>query len=310
MASFKASISDETEVNRLRQAKYYLTFALHYGVDILSPTVTDSALYQQYLANSLSSPATRRNYTSGARIWIQARGGDASQLSSVESQAVSKGAAKLRPHKPTPAPALTPRDLVLVCQYLDHAYQALPVKAALTVGYFSFLRASNLLSPTTSLWSGPHTLCRRDVTSSPTGLVVVIHTSKTISQADKPAILSLPRIPNSPACPATAWDNYVAQVPASPYSPAFLLFDGTPLNPTQMCVVVREALSAVGCTYAMKFSGHSLRRGGSQAAIKSGSDKNDVATHGTWSSTTGMRPYLPSKSSQRVASNLGTLFAS
>ena len=266
-------------------------------------------MFQQYLANSLSAPGSRRNYLCGARKWIQARGGNASALSSAESTCVYKGALVTRPHTPNPAPPLAPQDLVRVCQYLDCAAHTSPIKAALCLGFFAFLRASNLLSPTVTLWSGPHTLSRVDITSHPHGLTVVIHSSKTITASSPPAIVSLPRIPSSPACPATAWDLYVSQVPASPQSPAFILFNGRPLTPTILNEVVRDALVYLGCPYGPKFSGHSLRRGGSQAAVQAGSIRQDIAKHGTWSSIAGMKPYVPSSASTRVANNMATLFA-
>ena len=277
-------------------------------MDVLSPSIPDAATYHQYLANSLSAPGSRRNYLCGARKWILARGGNDSAFNSSEAHDVYKGALTTRPHTPTPAPALTTRDLLLVSQYLDLIPYAAPIKAALTMGFFSFLRASNLLSPTISLWSGPHTLTRGDIVPHATGLTVVIRSSKTIALMSPPVPLSLPLIPGSPACPTTAWLNYVALLPALPSSPAFMLFNGKPLTPGVFNTVIREALVDLGCPYAAQFSGHSLRRGGSQAAISGGADKLDVTKHGTWSSPAGMRPYLPSSQSSRVASTMATLF--
>lgn len=308
-SSYKASVSDQTAINRRRQAEYYLTFAIYYSVDILSPSIQDSALYQQFLANSLTSPASRRNYTSGARMWIEARGGDYSALTAFEAVSVAKGAINLKPHITVPAPALTPQDLVRVCQYLKGTIQGLPIVAALCVGFFAFLRASNLLTPTATLWQGPHTLTRGDITSNDTGLIVVIRSSKTIKKGTKPAILSLPRIPNSPACPALAWDTYTSLVPSPPTSPAFILYDGRPVTPSHLTTVVRHVLIVLGVPYGPSFSGHSLRRGGSQAAVVSGSDPKDIAKHGTWTKVSGLKPYVSSLPSQRVSDKLSTLFA-
>ena len=266
-------------------------------------------MFQQFLANSLTSPVSRQNYTSGAKKWIEARGGDTSGLRAFEAASVAKGAINLKPHHTTPAPALTPQDLVRVCQYLTGVHEAVPIKAALCVGFFSFLRASNLLSPTATLWLGPHTLTRGDITSTPSGLTVVIRSSKTIHLGTKPAVLSLPRIPNSPACPAGAWDSYTSLIPGHPLSPAFMLKDGRSVTPTHLTDVVRLALITLKVPYGHSFSGHSLRRGGSQAASAAGTEKQDIAKHGTWSKVSGLKPYVPSLHSQRVANKLSTLFA-
>ena len=191
----------------------------------------DSSLFQQFLANSLTSPASRSNYTSGAKIWIEERGGDGSALRASEPNAVAKGASNLRPHSTNPAPPLTPGDLVAVCRYLSLAEDGPTLIAALTIGFFGFLRASNLLCPTTTLWAGPHTLSRQNIMTTTDGLIVLITSSKTLGPGSAPVALRLPRIPGSPACPTQAWDTYIAKVHASPLSPAFLLRNGSPLTP-------------------------------------------------------------------------------
>lgn len=303
------SLTEASKANRLRQATYFLTFAVYYQVDVLCPSVPDAAMFNQFLANSLSAPGSRRNYITGARKWILARGGDDTALSAPEAQSVYKGALLTRPHTPSQAPALTPHTLTMLCQYLDSIPYTSPVKAALCIGYFAFLRASNLLSPTVTLWSGPHTLTRGDIYSHSQGLTVLIRSSKTITANCAPVPLSLPLIPGAPACPTTAWNSYTHQLLTPPDSPAFMLFSGKPLTPPVFNQVIRDALVALNCPNANKFSGHSLRRGGSQAAVYGGADRLDVSKHGTWSTQAGMKPYVPTSQSTRVANTLATLFA-
>ena len=309
IASYNASLSEATVHNRYTQATAYLTFTVYYGVNILFPNRGDCCLFQQYLANSLTSPASRGNYTSGAKIWVEERGGDGRYFRCPDANKVAKGAQNANPHTPHPAPALMPQDLVAACRFLDKALSGLPVKAAVCIGYFAFLRRSNLLSPSAALWPGPHTLQRQDIISNQEGLQVVIRSSKTIKRGTLPTVLVLPRIPTSPACPATAWDRYVDMIPGSPTSPAFLLQDGQPLTSQQMVIVLQAALLDAGCPYALQISSHSLRRGGAQAAVASGCSKKDVAVHGTWKSKSGLRSYIPSHSSLTVARGLASLFA-
>jgi hypothetical protein len=309
LISYNAAVSQKTMENRVRHATMYLTFALHYGVEILRPTVTDACLFQQYLANSLKHPVSRRCYTSGASIWIAERGGDPQTLVSPQAKRVAKGAENLNPHTPSPAPALTPHDLLSACEYLDQALSGPVVKAAMCIGFFSFLRSSNLLSPSVMLWRGPHTLLRKDISSGQHGLLLVIRSSKTIKKGTLPTILALPRIPGSIACPAKAWDSYIDRVPGSPDDPAFITPMGTPLTPGQMAVVLQAALHAKGCPYALQVTMHSLRRGGAQAALLANCPKEDIARHGTWRSQSGMKTYLPNNSSFRVADKLSALFA-
>ena len=308
IASYNAALSTRTHKNRLRQATMYLTFALQYGAEIYNPSVPECCLYQQYLANTLKSPLTRDNYTSGAKLWIEERGGNGDNLRSHQANYVAKGAQRLSPHIPNPAPPLMPADLVKACIYIDKAgYPVL--KAALTLGYFAFLRCSNLLSPTAIMWGGPHTLLRGDIVAYPHGLQVTIRSSKTITPGTIPTVLMLPRIQSSPACPAAAWESYTSRTPARDCDLAFTLQDGTPLTTTQLVLVLKEALASYGCPYAQDIKSHSMRRGGAQAAVAAGCDREDVAAHGTWASVNGLKAYVPSQSSFRVSAALSTLFA-
>ena len=286
-----------------------MTYALTYGVDIFNPSILDGCLFQQFLANSLKSPISRKCYTSGAVLWLADHGGNPFSLVCRQAKQVAAGAALLNPHAPCPAPPLTPHDLLQVCAYLDTAPSGRVVKAATCIGFFSFLRSSNLLAPSVLLWRGPHTLTRKDVVSGEHGLFITIRSSKTIKLGTSPTVLSLPRIPGSIACPATAWDAYVNATPAPPGSPAFVTPFGAPLTPAQMTLVLQTGLARKGCPYAGEVTLHSLRRGGTQAAILAKSPREDVATHGTWKSVKGMKPYLPSAPSSRVAATMAALFA-
>ena len=211
--SLQAADTDQTVINRRRQAEYYLTFCLYYSVDILSPTLADACRYMQFLVNSLSAHQTRKNYVSGARTWVLDRDGDPSPLTSKKAKAVLKGAMNINPYAPSPAPPLLPEDLTAVCSLLATMNNGLIFRAALTLGFFGFLRASNLLTPSATLWAGPHSIRRRDVLLHPQGLAVVLRSSKTIKLTDTPEVLALPYIPGAPACPTAAWVDYVTMYP-------------------------------------------------------------------------------------------------
>ena len=87
LASFTAATTAASRANKIRQATYYLTFAVYYDTQVLSPSIPEAAMFQQFLA----APGSRRNYLSGAKRWILSRGGDDSALSSNEAHDVYKG---------------------------------------------------------------------------------------------------------------------------------------------------------------------------------------------------------------------------
>ena len=192
---------------------------------------------------------------------------------------MAKGAALLNPHVPSPSPPVTPTDLFLICHYLDQAPTGGVLKAAISIGFFAFLRKSNLLSPSATMWRGPHTLLRRDVVSTPQGLYITLRSSKTIKPGMHPVALMLPRIPGSTVCPAQAWDNYIALQPLSDTQPAFMTPYGQPLTPDVMVGAIQAALLASNCPNALLMTAHSLRRGGVHAASQAGCTKEEIAVH-------------------------------
>ena len=309
LASYNAAFTEQTWLNKIKQAETYLTFALIYGFDILTPTIADACTFVQYLVNSLQSPTSRKNYLSGARWWILERGGDPTALTSREAKAVERGAIRLSPHVTTPAPPLHPTDLVKVAQALDNIQDGYIYKAALTMGYFGFLRTSNLLAPRAALWGGTHTLKRHDVIIHNTGLLLIIRSSKTIRLGTTPPTISLPTIPGSPVCPTAAWKAYVTRVPAHPASNAFIMTDGTHLTNNRLITVLRATLLALGSPHALTTTSHSLRRGGSQAAQLAGAAHQDIQAHGTWKAKGSLKTYLAQQSSERVAHSMAHLFA-
>ena len=216
----------------------------------------------QFLANSLRAARARGNYLSGARTWIRSRGGDPTALSDPTVKAVETGAARLSALLPSPAPALLPADLVTVCRTFASVPEGLLLTAAITIGFFGFLRTSNLLSPAATLWGGPHTLHQRDILPYDSGLIVMLRSTKTLGSDQQPTVLALPHLPGSPACPTRAWLRYVRTSPGGPGDPAFLLRDGSPLTTDTLVGAIRLALRASGCPYADRVSSHSLRRGG------------------------------------------------
>lgn len=232
-------------------------------------------------------------------------GGDPTAFQSTEAKAVAKGAERLA-KTPTPAPPLTIGDLRIISHALQYEPEGLPIRAALLIGFYGFLRASNILSPSASTWGGPHTLTRADVIDHGQGLVLVVRSTKTRSTTNSPTVLSLPIVSDPLLCPTTAWRNYVAVHPAPLHYPAFRSTNGQPLTAAPIVAAMRRALAAANNPHAPTVSMHSMRRGGAQAAQAAGCSREDIAAHGTWASESGLAAYIPPDSSSRVANALAT----
>lgn len=291
--SYNEAVAPGTARNKRVQAYTYIKFMLIYNFNYLAPTVANAAMYAQFLANSYSSPATVKNYLSGAKTWTQHHLGDISSFESPELSKLVKSFVSTSTHIPTQAAPLSPEDVKNICIYLD-ATPSIPrvIKAAILIAYSAFLRVSNVLSPSLCSWGGPHTLRMSDITVNHTGIWLLIRSTKTL-KGPRPAYIQILPTNNPTSCPVLAWMDYVQQSRPCPLGPAFVLPSGLSLTPSPLVATMRLALQAIGHPDPQSVSFHSLRRGGARAAANSGVDHNQIMDHGLWASKSGLAAYLP-----------------
>lgn len=290
--SYNQARATGTIKNRLNQARLYIKFCLAYRINYLAPPVLAVAMYTRFLGNSFSAPATLKNYLSGAKLWVAHHLGDARAFGAPEPSDVFKHVSTSLNHVTKRAYPLTPADLMSICQFLESSPSVPPaVKPCILLAYASFLRASNITSPTTSTWTGPHTLKACDILEVPDGLCIVIRSTKTIS-GPEPTYLQIYPADSRLLCPVQAWKQYKARVKPWPFGPAFIYEDTLPLTLRPIVALMRLALRSVGHPLAHQVTMHSLRRGGVQCAANAGATHEQLMVHGTWKSKGGRKPYI------------------
>lgn len=292
LASFSSSLAPGTIANKRKQAEEYIKFALLYRVPFLHPSLTHVCMYAQYLANLHAAPGSVKNYMSGAKTWVSDHCGSINAFLAPQLGLLMKGFAKKSTHIPSRAQPLQPRHIEAICKMLDSVPSApLAAKPALLIGYACFLRSSNLLSPTIAEWGGPHTLTAGDISIKDGGLEVFIRSTKTrsISQGLK---FFVPKETSRELCPAQAWVTYKNSVRPWAFGPAFIHNNRQPLTSVQLVKLMRLALKDCPDLITAKISMHSIRRGAAQAAADQGVPLNDILARGTWTSPSGLRPYL------------------
>lgn len=249
-------------------------------------------MYVRFLANSFKSPVTTKNYLAGAKTWVQNHMGNTISFLSPQVLDMVQAIVKTSQHVPSPAHPVTPNDIAIICSFIDSNLWIPPCcKPAILIAYATFLRASNILSPSLSTWGGPHTLKFTDAKHVKSGIIVIIQTTKTI-KSGPPTILHVRRVPNHSLCPVQAWDTYVSKTMPSSLGPAFVLSPAVPLTAHPLVKLMRAALQQAGCPYASSVSMHSLRRGATQASSTAGANQKDLLLHGTWKSKQVPKNYL------------------
>lgn len=252
---------------------------------------------------------TVKNKLSGAKTWVEEMGGDISPFSARVVTLTIRGGVKASSHVPRRAPAITPDMLKYIIDYTQEAgrHGAAP-RAALLIGYFTFLRQSNLLSPSTNTWGGPHTIRRSDIRVVPGGLRVDIRSSKTIQLTAEAVSLFVPKVSGSRYCPVAAWHRYCELVPGQPDDPAFVTRSGPPLTPGTLIKLVRAALTRMGITSPHRYTLHGLRRGAAQKCAALNVKTEHIMAQGTWKSSvvkTYTIPQAPINAPAALASVFG-----
>lgn len=293
MDSYNSALAEGTIKNRRAQVQLYLKFMLLYGFDYLSPTPTQLGMYYQFLGNSFGAPGTARNHLSGVKSWLSLHGGSSQSFDSPSLSLVIKSITEKSGHIPSPAPPITAADIRTICGYISGNPQHPAIKSAILLAYSTFMRVSNVLSPSTSSQGGRHTLRVNDISTTNQGLHVVIRSTKT-RRNGAPHIIQVFRTTDPLLCPVRAWIDYVRMIQPCPLGPAFMLDHSTPLTSPAVVRVMRKALAASRTYKIRPVSFHSLRRGGAQSAAANGASIQQLMYHGTWASKNGIKSYVKS----------------
>lgn len=249
-------------------------------------------MYVRFLGNSFYSPGTIKNYISGAKSWVDHHLGSSVAFAAQEAGDVLKRVGSSLNHTTCRTYPLSLVDIKTICSFLDARPSApVSVKACILLAYASFLRASNLTSPSMAVWGGAHTLRAGDIIESTNGLILVIRSTKTIHQST-PTLIQIQPAESSSLCPVHAWKVYKQQVNPWPFGPAFLYDDVRPLTPLALIALMKLALKDSGHPFANNVTMHSLQRGGTQCAASNGATQNQLLAHGTWKSKSGLQPYI------------------
>lgn len=147
MATYLRALAPGTYLNREKQARCYITFAVLYNVPYLSPLPVHVCMFSQYLANKLDSLGSIKNYVSGARTWVLEHGGNIGAFAGYEQSMMIKSLSKDSKHTVKRAYPLTAHDILSIINYLDKARNApLCIKPCILIGFSCYLRSSNLRS--------------------------------------------------------------------------------------------------------------------------------------------------------------------
>ena len=285
----------------------YANFVRKYKLSLLNPSKYQIMSYIAFLSNKFRTPGTVYNYLSGAKTWLELKGGNTAAFDDFSVRLIKKGVARVALHEVKQAPPLSIKNIKGVIKVFTRAgINADVFKAATLIAYFSLLRQSNLVL-TGLAGSTSHVLRQKDVKVIGSQLRITVRSTKTSSLPADQFVVCIPSVANRAYCPVTAWIRYFKRAPKNPNFPAFWTCQGDPLTASLWTAALRFALKQIQVEDPGKYTLHSLRRGGAQACEKRGADPAIVREAGRWKSD-AVYKYIPRRVIKAFPAALASLF--
>ena len=181
------------------------------------------------------------------------------------------------------AKPITPEIMLDMVSFLDLTKRMdLVFWGVVVVGFFTFFRKSNLVPDSKETFDPKKQLTRGSVWFDDTLAILTITWSKTIQYRQRAIEIPLFPVPNSPLCPVTLVKALMA-CRGKPSRPLFSLKGGSPFTYTAFHKKLRQVLHKAGYEKNL-FSSHSLCRGASLWAYKSGVPEHLIQVQGDWTS--------------------------
>ena len=160
------------------------------------------------------------------------------------------------------------------------------IKAIVLVGFFGFLRLSNLAPHSKTSFDPSRHLTGSDVFFTQDYVKILLKWSKTLQTRDKAHIITLPKLKDTSICPWLALKCLFQCYQMSSTTSLFQIHTSSGWAPL-IDSIVRKSLADLNVALGLNphhFTFHSLRRSGATFAFKAHVPIQDIKRHGTWSS--------------------------
>lgn len=265
----------------------YITFCSKLGILPVPISPTDVACYIAFLSTKMCFASIKQYLNIIKLLHLEAGLTDPLENNWMLSSLLS-GARRAIQHKTR---AKLPITLDILYQLffdidLQHPLELCFWAACLTA-FFSFLRKSNLVPISAEAFDPVRHLNRSDFQFGEQEVLISVRATKTIQFSQKSLSIPIPRIPDSPLCPAvTLWLLFRTN-PAPDTAPAFSFRQGTRLQTLTYPLfqsILKSKLQSRGIDSTL-YGSHSFRRGGASAAFFLGNLSADqIRIQGDWAS--------------------------
>ena len=174
------------------------------------------------------------------------------------------------------------KQIIYKCSILE---QPLMYRCLFLLAFFGFLRISNCVPRSSSMYDLYKQLARGDIILAPPGLQIIVKWSKTIQTCNQYKTITIGTISGSPLCPLNAFRTYTRRFPARNNYPMFYFTGDRGQNIIANELHVRTALATILRAINLNpkhYGFHTFRRSGATLAFELGVPLQNIQQHGTW----------------------------
>ena len=264
--------------------RVFVAFCVVLHVSLYQVSTTHVLSYLEFLATNGVSCNMIANHISAAKAHFVMNNLDYSVWCHKNVKYFLKSMKLTRPVKLPNRNVMDVQTLSKLINLCDSIYMGKIFKAVFLLGFFGFLRLSNIAPHSLSTFDPTHHLTAGDVIFSKSFMKVVLKWSKTNQFRDRVHILSLPRIKGSNLCPHNACRAALKLYAPLPHEPLFQF----PINQSWKVLTdnrIRKCLAKLIAKLGFSpghFTFHSFRRSGATLAYNAHIPLQNIKQHGTW----------------------------
>ena len=282
-------IGDSSAKNLRTHVNAYVSFCTNHCLYMFDTTVLHMQRYATFLARSMKSIESVKNYVGGVRKLYLIMGYNPPDITDYMYKLTIKGATRGLDHVVKRASPITPEILVDMFEKVNlQDIKQVVIWVAILLGFYSFFRKSNLVPESSVRFDPWKQLCRKNIYRWAHMYVLRVFWAKNIQFRERELIIPLVPNPDKRICPVF-WVSYMlVKVPGVGDDPALSIPRGgknCALSYRQLTTWFKSWVAACGLN-AKHFSSHSLRRGGASWAAHCGLPAHVIRLMGDWKTQT------------------------
>ncbi len=241
--------------------------------------------YLEYLAHKMKSPKTVTNYMSAVKLLHTLNRSTFENIDDIQINLMNRAIPLTKRHISQQKQPINKQHIRQMCHILDsQGNTGLVIKAAILIGFYAFLRCSNLCPEDLHTYDSSRHFSRGDIKLSPTGMFIRLKWAKNMQNSIQPQMIPIATVSPKEEDPVHTYITMAAKIPVLPHKPMFMLNSNTPLTVSKLRNVFNLLCQQIHLD-PNQYSLHSLRRGGATTAYEQGAREKDIQRHGAWAST-------------------------